>query len=110
MTVVAVVVGLALIEVLKKLAIDEAIIEFAGESEWKKLFTDAYAPLFDKGQLPGERTVQNAGTGQSFQTKSYAWQAIYAPPVHGGFGRKGRISRADDLEKALVEAGLRPRG
>jgi hypothetical protein len=108
MTVVAVVVGLALIEVLKKLAVDEAIIESAGEREWKKLFTDAYAPLFDSGELPRERTVQDTGTGTSILTKSYAWQAIYAPPVHGGFGREGRINRADDLEKALTAASLNP--
>lgn len=106
MTVVAVVVGLALIEVLKKLAIDEAIIESAGESEWKRLFRNAYEPLLESGRLARDRTVQTA-TGQSIVTKTYAWQAIYIGSTHGGFGRKGRASRAADLDDAVVDAGLR---
>jgi catechol 2,3-dioxygenase-like lactoylglutathione lyase family enzyme len=53
---------------------------------------------FHRDQLGHELVWRNDAEGQ-VGLRLPETQAIYAPPVHGGFGREGRISRADDLEK-----------
>ena len=105
MVVVAVVVGLALIEVLKKLAVDEAIIESAGEREWKKLFTDAYAPLFDSGELPASAQFRTPVPAPgSSQRVTHGRRSMLRRCTAGSVAKAGSIAPTTSRRLSLLQA------